>query len=118
MVNYLRCGVLNGCSIAYTLVALLLTSEIYSFVGFVVDHPSVVWKILTFCVASALGQFFIFVMVSDFGPLPCSIVTTTRKFFTVLASVIIFGNVLTGMQWFGAVLVFVGLGLDGLYGGK
>ena len=29
-------------------------------------------------------QYFIFMCVSDFGPLPCSIITTTRKFFTVL----------------------------------
>lgn len=46
--------------------------------------------------------------VSEFGPLPCSVVTTTRKFFTVLASVIIFGNVLLGRQWIGAILVFSG----------
>ena len=36
--------------------------------------------------------------VSEFGPLPCSIVTTTRKFFTVLASVIMFGNALLTHQ--------------------
>lgn len=45
---------------------------------------------VSFSLASALGQFFIFIMVTDFGPLPCSIVTTTRKFFTILASVIFF----------------------------
>lgn len=109
---------MNLFSIGYTLVALVMTSEIYSFIVFVANYPAVMWKILSFCVASALGQFFIFVMVSDFGPLPCSIVTTTRKFFTVLASVLFFGNVLSGRQWVGAVLVFVGLGLDALYGGK
>ncbi|CAL8113714.1 unnamed protein product [Orchesella dallaii] len=109
---------MNLFSIGYTLVALVLSSEIYSFIVFVLNHPEVVWKITTFCIASSLGQFFIFVMVTDFGPLPCSIVTTTRKFFTVLASVILFGNVLTNTQWTGAVLVFLGLGLDSLYGGK
>ncbi len=36
-------------------------------------------QIATFCVASAFGQFFIFMCVSDFGPLPCSIITTTRE---------------------------------------
>ena len=46
--------------------------------------------------------------VSDFGPLPCSIITTTRKFFTVLFSVIIFGTILAGHQWIGVVLVFSG----------
>jgi UDP-galactose transporter B1 len=47
-------------------------------------------------------------MIADYGALPCSIVTTTRKFFTVMASVLYFGNQLSGRQWIGAVLVFVG----------
>ena len=36
-------------------------------------------QLASFSVASALGQFFIFMCVSDFGPLPCSIITTTRS---------------------------------------
>ena len=55
---------------------------------------------------------------SEFGPLPCSIVTTTRKFFTVLASVVFFGNSLITRQWFGVALVFAGLFLDGAFGKK
>lgn len=47
-------------------------------------------------------------MIADYGALPCSIVTTTRKFFTVMASVLYFGNKLTGRQWMGAILVFTG----------
>lgn len=43
-----------------------------------------------------------------FGPLTCSIVTTTRKFFTILGSVIFFGNVMSTMQWVGTILVFLG----------
>ncbi len=53
-------------------------------------------------------QYFIFMCVSEFGPLPCSIATTTRKFFTVLGSVLIFGNTLHERQWLGAVFVFAG----------
>lgn len=53
--------------------------------------------------------------MANFGPLPCSIITTTRKFFTVLASVIFFGNALSMRQWFGTVLVFTGLSLDSFY---
>lgn len=57
-------------------------------------------------------------MVANFGPLACSVVTTTRKFFTVLCSVILFGNVLIPRQWLGAVLVFAGLFADMFYGKK
>ena len=61
-------------------------------------------------------QVFIFITVTSFGPLPCSIITTTRKFFTILASVIIFANPMNSRQWVGTVLVFTGLGLDSVYG--
>merc|ERR550519_2180779 len=107
---------MNLWSMLFLGVALTVTGEGLEFLGFISRHPSVTWQILTFCVASAFGQFFIFMCVSEFGPLPCSIVTTTRKFFTVLASVLFFGNSLATRQWLGAGLVFVGIFLDGLYG--
>ena len=54
-------------------------------------------------------QHFIFMCISENGPLPTSIITTTRKCVTVLFSVLFFGNKLTGQQWIGAGLVFAGL---------
>jgi len=109
---------MNLWSMLFLGVALTVTGEGLEFLGFISRHPAVTWQILTFCVASAFGQFFIFMCVSEFGPLPCSIVTTTRKFFTVLASVIFFGNTLITRQWLGVVFVFAGLFLDGAYGKK
>jgi UDP-galactose transporter B1 len=99
---------MNKWSILYLGIALVGSGELWDFVGFVQRHPSVVWEVVLFSVTSALGQYFIFWCVSEFGPLPCSIVTTTRKFFTVLASVVIFGNTLVTRQWLGTVLVFGG----------
>jgi len=106
---------MNLFSVMYTSVFLIFSGEIFTFAQFCTRHPIVLWKIFSFSIASALGQFFIYVVVSDFGPLPCSIITTTRKFFTVMASVLLFGNVLSGLQWLGAAFVFVGLGLDSVY---
>jgi len=107
---------MNKWSVGYLAVALAFTGEGVEFLGFIQRHPAVLWQLATFSVASALGQFFIFLCVSDFGPLPCSIITTTRKFFTVLASVIFFGNSLITRQWLGTALVFAGIFLDGLFG--
>jgi len=107
---------MNLWSMAYLGAALLITGEGFEFFSFVQRHPTVLWQMASFSVASALGQFFIFMCVSEFGPLPCSIITTTRKFFTVLASVIFFGNSLINRQWLGAMFVFAGIFLDGLYG--
>ena len=61
-------------------------------------------------------QNFIFLTVTYFGPLTCSIFTTTRKFFTILGSVLIFRHPLSILQWTGTVLVFAGLSLDSTFG--
>ena len=107
---------MNKWAVFYLGIALVWSGEIWEFIAFVGRHPSIVWQLASVSIASALGQYFIFMCVSEFGPLPCSLITTTRKFFTVLGSVIFFGNHLIERQWFGAVLVFAGLILDGFYG--
>lgn len=47
--------------------------------------------------------------MSNFNSLVTSIITTTRKFFTVLMSVFIFKHDLATMQWVGVAMVFSGL---------
>jgi len=89
--------------------AVLITGELFEFVSFVRRHPDLLTHLASFAAASAAGQNFIFMTISYFGPLVCSLVTTTRKFFTILASVIFFGNVLSGRQYLGTALVFAGL---------
>ncbi len=81
-------------------------------VGFLSRHPFVILNMLLFSCASAIGQIFIFTTITTFGPLTCSIITTTRKFFTILGSVVLFGNSLITRQWIGVVFVFVGLSID------
>ncbi|XP_004591134.4 solute carrier family 35 member B1 isoform X1 [Ochotona princeps] len=95
---------------------ILFTGELWDFLRFAERFPSVLYNILLFGLSSALGQSFIFMTVVYFGPLTCSIITTTRKFFTILASVILFANPISTMQWVGTVLVFLGLGLDAKFG--
>lgn len=107
---------LNFWSCIYLTIALIFTGEGIRFTHFCSCHPEVLIQMGSLAIAGALGQLFILLMVSEFGPLPCSIVTTTRKFFTVLGSLFIFGNVLTTRQWMGTIAVFSGLFLDTLYG--
>lgn len=47
--------------------------------------------------------------MSNFNSFVTSIITTTRKFFTVLMSVFIFKHDLSSMQWCGVGMVFSGL---------
>ena len=97
-------------------VSLLTTGEIWDAISFCQRHPQIIPEILTFGVASAFGQNFIFITVSEFGPLMCSIMTTTRKFFTILGSVVLFGNTLMTRQWIGTAIVFAGLILNDRFG--
>lgn len=55
-------------------------------------------------------------MISSFGSLACSITTTVRKLFSVVFSIIFFGNPSTALQWLGAGLVFSGLFADAIFG--
>ena len=106
---------MNKWAVFYLGIALVWSGEIWEFIEFVGRHPSIVWQLAGISFAGALGQHCIFMWVSEFGPLPCSLITTTRKFFTVLGSVLVFGHQLIGRQLIGAIFVFSGLILDGVY---
>ena len=60
-------------------------------------------------VCGALGQLFIFLTINKFGALTLTLVTTTRKFFSILISSFVLGSTLVGQQWAGIGLLFAGL---------
>lgn len=77
----------------------LATGEIFEVFEFIVQHPNVLWDLITFGIAGTVNQFFIFIMISSFGPLPCAITTTLRKLFSVVLSTAVFGNSTSPIQW-------------------
>jgi len=103
---------LNLISLVFLSSQSIYSGSLLEFVAFVQRHPSCIQWLAALGLCSAFGQYFIFSIVTTFGPLWCSIVTTTRKFFTIIISVLLLGNALTSQQWSGAVLVFVGLSAD------
>ncbi|KER34263.1 hypothetical protein T265_00113 [Opisthorchis viverrini] len=107
---------MNMWSVIYLICALIATGEGALFAQFAQKHPIVLYKLALFGLTSAVGQIFLFTLLTNFGSLMCSIVTTTRKFFTVLVSIILFEHVMTTRQWIGTVLIFSGIFLDQLYG--
>ncbi|XP_062519669.1 solute carrier family 35 member B1-like [Corticium candelabrum] len=109
---------LNIWSIFLLGIGLLLTGEGIQAVYFIIRHPEVMIHLVLFGLTSAIGQVFIFVTITTFSPLTCSIITTTRKFFTILVSVVMFANPLLSHQWLGVFLVFLGLGLENVIGKK
>ena len=92
------------------LVLALLTGHMVGGIKFAIAHPEVLYSICLFSMASAVGQNFIFYVVTQFNPLVLTTVTTTRKIFSTLYSVFRNpANSLNTMQWSGTLMVFAGL---------
>lgn len=106
----------SGWCCIITALIILVTGEVIDVFHFVHRHPKVLLHLLSLGCAAAVGQIFIFTMVSSFGSLACSVTTTVRKFFSVVFSIIFFQNPSTVVQWTGAVLVFTGLLADAFFG--
>lgn len=78
-------------------------------IAFCLAHHDAGTQVLLFCLCGAVGQLFIFYTIKTFGSLTNSLATTTRKFFSILTSVLWNGNSLASEQWSAVVLVFAGL---------
>mmetsp|Transcript_19911 Transcript_19911/g.28996 ORF Transcript_19911/g.28996 Transcript_19911/m.28996 type:complete len:354 (-) Transcript_19911:597-1658(-) len=72
-------------------------------------HPEALKDGFFFCLASAVGQNFIFYTVRNLSALTCTTITTTRKFFTLLVSLVFFKHSLNMRQVSAVVLVFTGI---------
>lgn len=97
-------------------IIVIVTGEIFDVYHFAKLYPIVIVHLLTFGVAGAIGQLFIFTMLSTFGALTLSITTTVRKFFSIVFSIVVFGNPSTLIQWIGAAIVFSALITDTILG--
>jgi UDP-galactose transporter B1 len=87
----------------------LPTGQLTSGLNFCLEHRSLIRHVGLFSLTSALGQNFIFLTLKNFDALVLTTVTTTRKFFTILVSVVMYGHTLTRMQWASVLVVFFGL---------
>jgi len=96
----------------FMFIAVLVNGDFYPTFEFCQKYPEIIPQIILFCITSAVGQNFIYYLINHFNSLTCTTVTTTRKFFTILASVVWFNNSLSSFQWFSVFLVFAGLGVD------
>lgn len=102
----------NACACAWLLVALGVSGEGAEALRFVARYPAVLTNVMLFSTVSALGQNFIFYTVRHFSALAVTTITTTRKMFTVLLSIVVFKHRIVPRQWAGLVLVFTAIGWE------
>merc|ERR1719401_177588 len=77
--------------------------------AFIHSNSEIMSKVLAFAACSAMGQSFIFFVIAEYGALKCATVTTTRKIFSVLLSILIKGHSLNAVGWLGVVLGSLGI---------
>ncbi|KAG6841022.1 hypothetical protein C0991_002570 [Blastosporella zonata] len=87
-------------------------TELGGALAFIRSHPDVVVPLAQFAFTGALGQLFIFETLQHFGSLTLVTITLTRKLFTMLLSVVVYGHQLTPGQWLGAGVVFAGISVE------
>ncbi|ETV80537.1 hypothetical protein H257_06794 [Aphanomyces astaci] len=102
----------NVWAVIYTGIGCVITGHGIHGLNFCLANPEIYQSLLYFSICSALGQNFIYFTLQRFSALTCTTITTTRKFFTILASVMYFGNPLADQQWVGVGVVFTGIGIE------
>jgi solute carrier family 35 (UDP-galactose transporter), member B1 len=100
---------MNFWAVLLLIVLALVTGQAAEGYHYCLENPQILSLFLTASITSAAGQNFIFYTISNFNALTLATITTTRKFFTILVSVIWFGHELNVRQWYGVGLVFSGL---------
>ena len=81
-------------------------------IRFIAAHPTALSPLAAYAALGGLGQIFIFETISHFGSLTLVTITVTRKLFTMLLSVFVFGHQLTPGQWAGVAVVFTAIGIE------
>lgn len=105
----MMCWMNFWCGLYYIPLMFVASSVGIDVVEFCLVHREAAWDILLFCLCGAIGQLFIFYTIRRFGSLVNTLITTTRKFFNILMSVVWNGNPLLPQQWIAVGMVFLGL---------
>ena len=99
------------------LVYALLSAELFPALAYLGKHPACIADLLVLGFMGTIGQCFVYFTVTNFGPFYLSVITTTRKFFTVIFSIFIYAHPISTWQWLSIGFVFFGVGME-MYEGK
>ena len=93
----------------FALMISLFLGELTEGMKYCAENPVIYQMIWKFSMCSAIGQSFIFYTVARFDPLVCSTVTTTRKIFSVMLSIIFKGHSIPAKGYAGLALAISGI---------
>ena len=90
------------------------TNQFFDGIAFCVRHIDAGYAILYYALASVIGQLFVYFTITEFDPLVLSTVTTTRKIFSTVYSVVRTGAAMSEMQIGGCAAVFTAIAWETL----
>lgn len=102
----------------FTLIIVAVNGEGIEFITFCIRHDTILIYLAICAITGTVGQYFIYCMITDFGSLPVSLVSTLRKFFTVLLSVFVNNHKMSHQEWGATGIIFSALFLDAIFGRK
>jgi solute carrier family 35 (UDP-galactose transporter), member B1 len=91
---------------------LVSTNQLVESLQFILTNHEILFDILIYVVCGFIGQFFIYKTIVESGALYCSIITTTRKVFSILLSVIYYHHSLNFIQYVAIFIIFGSLLID------
>ncbi|KAL0231474.1 hypothetical protein GEMRC1_010878 [Eukaryota sp. GEM-RC1] len=90
----------------------LVFGEFFAAIKFIYLHPEISNHLIGFCFTGVFGQILLYTILRQTSALVVATITTTRKLFTVILSVIVFGHQLLSLQWLAIGIVFGGFFFD------
>lgn len=96
-------------------VSLLILNQVHVFFQMCQDMG---FLLVALGLTGAMGQVFIFITISKFGALTCSIIGLARKVTTLVASIYFYGHILNRTQVFGLVICVTSMLMNFMGGGK
>ena len=111
MVNLWTAALIAGW-LAVTFLFFGEESELAKAFEFAAVSPEIVGHVVLFSLCGAIGQMFIFTSMAEQGAVTTTTICLTRKFFSILISIVMYGHPVRPLQWVGFVVVFGGLGLQ------
>jgi len=109
---------MNTSASVVSLVYSIVTMELFEFSNYCAEYPDILFKLGIMGLLGATGQVFIFYTIASFSPLILSIVTSVRKFLTVICSILYYSHPINDKQKLAIALVFGGIALEMMLGKK
>ena len=86
-------------STVLSLTAAVVTGQLLPSLTFVIRHPEAMWWILALSASSAAVQLVISFTIKQYGAVVFATIMTTRQFFAILLSSVVFWRPLSTWQW-------------------